>query len=396
MALNSPRASTSRARSARRSAALLLAAFGAARHLWRDVASYAVVDRRAAVVAPARRRRTTACARRLRGAMSAPGCAMRAAQPRACMRVLLRAAVFFALGERDLGAAAAGGARSMLGGGAGLLRPAARRGRRRRGRAARWCCRWLRARLDADGLMLAGALAIAGAHGGARAGAAALAAAVPMLRAGGRGLDRRADRRSTPPHRRCCRTGCADAASRVYLTVFYGAMTVGSLGWGLVGEAIGVPARWSSRRPGWCASGASPLSRLRAAGRRGRPRRLEPLAGAAGGRPVATSTAGRCWCQIEYRVGPSEQRGLPRGPDAPLGRAPPRRRLCLGGQRGRRRPGRRGRMVPGRVLGRTLAPAPARVACRRRCGTRSPAISLSESGPAVRHLVGLGKIASLP
>ncbi|OLP57004.1 MFS transporter [Rhizobium rhizosphaerae] len=214
---------------------LLLASFGAAVTYGADVASYVIVIA-ALIWWPRPKNADDALSEGFFGAFRAGMRYARASRP--LHRVLIRAAIFFAFSSA-VWALLPLVARNLLGGDAGfygLLLGAVGAG----AIGGALLMPRLRARFDSDGLLLGAALVAAVVM-------AALAFSPPkplalalLLFLGGAWITALTTL-----------NGAAQAilpnwvrgrGLAIYLTVFNGAMTAGSLGWGAVGEAAGVPA----------------------------------------------------------------------------------------------------------------------------------------------------------
>jgi hypothetical protein len=150
--------------------------------------------------------------------------------------VLVRAAVFFACASA-VWALLPLVARNLLGGTAPASTACCSARSVPARSAAPCCCHACALRLDADGLLLLAAVANRRGYGGADAGPAAMGGAPVMLLLLGAGLDHRADHAERRRPRPMLPNWVRGRALAVYLTVFNGAMTAGSLGWGAVAEA---------------------------------------------------------------------------------------------------------------------------------------------------------------
>jgi predicted MFS family arabinose efflux permease len=214
---------------------LLLASFGAAATYGVDVASYVIVI--AALLwwrRPARAE--DALSEQFLGAFRAGLRYARAS--RELHIVLLRAAVFFACSS-SVWALLPLVARNLLGGSAGLygiLLGAVGAG----AILGALALPKLRTRLDTDGLILAAAMVTALATGCLAFAPPQWIALIALLLLGAAWITALTTLNGTA--QAILPNWVRGRALAVYLTVFNGAMTLGSLGWGAVAEVVGVPA----------------------------------------------------------------------------------------------------------------------------------------------------------
>jgi len=213
---------------------LLLASFGAAATYGVDVTSYAIV-----IAALLWWRRPAGAedvlSERFLGAFRAGLRYARAS--RDLHVVLLRAAVFFACSSA-VWALLPLVARNLLGGDAGfygILLGAVGAG----AILGALALPRLRARLDADGLMLGAAMVTALATGSLAFAPPQWAALIVLLLLGAAWITALTTLNGTA--QAILPNWVRGRGLAVYLTVFNGAMALGSLGWGMVAEAIGVP-----------------------------------------------------------------------------------------------------------------------------------------------------------
>jgi len=234
----------------------------------------------------------------------------------------LRAAVFFAFSSA-IWALLPLVARQLLGGGAsfyGILLGAVGAG----AIGGALVMPRLRARMDADGLLLLSAVLTAAVMGVLSFAPAQWVAVAALLVCGAAWITALTTLNSTA--QAILPNWVRGRTLAVYLTVFNGAMTGGSLAWGATASAIGVPFT------------------------------------------LAVAAIGLL--SVYDRQGGSVR--VPEGARPPVARAAARRRLWLGRDRGRGRSRTAGRMVYGRILGRASAPAQARVEGRCRHSGRCP------------------------
>ena len=222
---------------------LLLASFGAALTYGMDVASYAIVIA-ALLWWPRSRKERDSLTERFPGAFRA---GLRYARSsRELHVVLLRAAIFFAFASA-VWALLPLVARNLLGGdagfygillgmvGAGAILGAV-------------LLPYLRARLDADGLLLLAAMVTAMSMAALATAPPTWLALVVLLLLGAAWITALTTLNSTA--QAILPNWVRGRALAVYLTVFNGAMTCGSLGWGTVAEALGVPGALGSAAVG--------------------------------------------------------------------------------------------------------------------------------------------------
>ena len=174
----------------------------------------------------------------------------------------------------------------------------------------------------------------------------------------------------------------------VYLTVFNGAMAAGSLGWGLVAQAIGVPATLAGRR-GWArAWPASLFHRVKLPTGEADLQPSQPLARALLAEPVAHDR-GPVMVQVEYRIRKEDRPAFL----AAMKRLSLERRrdgaYAWGMQEHTADPETDRGVVPGRILGRAPAPAPPRVARRCRPAGEALRFHIGPGRPEVHHFLAL-------
>ncbi|CAN7718544.1 MFS transporter [Rhizobium sp. LjRoot258] len=213
---------------------LLLAAFGAAVTYGADVASYIVVIA-ALMWWPRAKNANDALAEGFLGAFRAGLRYTRASRP--LHVVLLRAAIFFAFASA-VWALLPLVARQMLGGDAsfyGILLGAVGAG----AIGGALVMPKLRERFDADSLLLGSAIVTALVMGALSFAPPQSLAVVILLFLGGAWITALTTLNGTAQS--ILPNWVRGRGLAVYLTVFNGAMTAGSIGWGAVGEAVGVP-----------------------------------------------------------------------------------------------------------------------------------------------------------
>jgi predicted MFS family arabinose efflux permease len=213
---------------------LLLAAFGAAVTYGADVASYIVVIA-ALMWWPRAKNANDALAEGFLGAFRAGLRYTRASRP--LHVVLLRAAIFFAFASA-VWALLPLVARQMLGGDAsfyGILLGAVGAG----AIGGALVMPKLRERFDADSLLLGSAIVTALVMGALSFAPPQSLAVVILLFLGGAWITALTTLNGTAQS--ILPNWVRGRGLAVYLTVFNGAMTAGSIGWGAVGEAAGVP-----------------------------------------------------------------------------------------------------------------------------------------------------------
>lgn len=213
---------------------LLLAAFGAALTYGADVASYIVVIA-ALIWWPRAKNANDALAEGFFGAFRAGLRYIRASRP--LHVVLLRAAIFFAFASA-VWALLPLVARQLLGGDAsfyGILLGSVGAG----AIGGALVMPKLRERFDADGLLLGAAVVTALVMGALSFAPPKWFAIVVLLFLGGAWITALTTLNGTA--QAVLPNWVRGRGLAVYLTVFNGAMTAGSIGWGAVGEAAGVP-----------------------------------------------------------------------------------------------------------------------------------------------------------
>ncbi|MEQ1409528.1 MFS transporter [Neorhizobium sp. Rsf11] len=213
---------------------LLLAAFGAALTYGADVASYIVVIA-ALIWWPRAKNANDALAEGFFGAFRAGLRYTRASRP--LHVVLLRAAIFFAFASA-VWALLPLVARQLLGGDAsfyGILLGSVGAG----AIGGALVMPKLRERFDADGLLLGAAVVTALVMGALSFAPPKWFAIVVLLFLGGAWITALTTLNGTA--QAVLPNWVRGRGLAVYLTVFNGAMTAGSIGWGAVGEAAGVP-----------------------------------------------------------------------------------------------------------------------------------------------------------
>ncbi|MFN6985261.1 MAG: MFS transporter, partial [Rhizobium oryzihabitans] len=213
---------------------ILLAAFGAAVTYGADVASYFIVIA-ALLWWPRAKNANDALAEGFFGAFRAGLRYTRASRP--LHVVLLRAAIFFAFASA-VWALLPLVARQLLGGDAsfyGILLGAVGAG----AIGGALIMPKLRARFDADALLLGAALITALVMAGLSFAPPQWLALIILLFLGGAWITALTTLNGTA--QAVLPNWVRGRGLAVYLTVFNGAMTAGSLGWGAVGEAAGVP-----------------------------------------------------------------------------------------------------------------------------------------------------------